>query len=130
MTEWVFTIPETPLSVNELARGKSVGWQRKKYAEHRDRWTWLFKQQFMLADAPVADCKREVRITFYFDRPARRDPDNFLSKGIRDALVIAGWLRDDSSRGALFHPARCIYDLKRGPATVVEIKDMEPRRTR
>jgi len=123
MAEWTFEIDAVPTSANQLARGRSAGWQRKKYAEHRDRWAWEFKRHFLEANQPAPTGKREVEVAFYFDKPARRDPQNYFSKGFIDALVIAGWLEDDSPKWALLLPAQCVYDAVRGPATVVTIRE-------
>ena len=125
MAEWTFEVDAVPASANELARGQQMALRRKRYAAHRDRWTWEFVLHFLKADQPAPTGRREVEVTFYFDKPARRDPQNFMSKGFIDALVLAGWLKDDSPEWASLLPAQCVYDAERGPATVVVIREID-----
>ena len=125
MPEWTIELPGVPKSMNALLRGSTTRIRNLRYAEERDRWTEVLWGERLRLGLKSAERPRRIRVTFYFPRPARRDPMNFCHKAFIDALVRAGWLADDDDSHLTGIEAHCVYDPERGPQTVITIIEDE-----
>lgn len=112
---WInLTVPELHPSLNEWTH-----WHWGRRDELLDTWTeavkWLVKHK---------KCPRlaraRCRIVYYFEKPARRDADNFSPKLLLDAMRKGGLLVDDNAGVLDLAQVELTVDPKK-PRTEVEL---------
>ena len=100
----VLRYADTPPSINDSKSGYKGHWAQAYSAKGKGAGRWkaifdslLLVQRTRLPKQPAPYVR--VAIKLVFDKPARRDPENFrvvLSKALADALVDARVIADDS----------------------------------
>lgn len=105
---WAFVIPREVLSLNAHRTNAGSRWGQRKYRDDRTAW----QQWFMVRhdrESTGAHRRRRVTLTRVMGKGQREfDADN-LSGGMKvcvDAMVRAGWLRDDTKQWAEIHYAQ------------------------
>ncbi len=91
--QYNFTINDTPPSQNLVERSAY-----SMRAKLRNAWTEYFQQAMKQYRIPAAAGKRKVSYTIYFGYQSRRDSQNYLTKGVIDAMSRSGLLIDDNPR--------------------------------
>lgn len=113
-------IPETAPSPNCYVRAHWSVYQKIK-----THWAWLVLEALQACGKPSERLeKARVRIMRYGRNPL--DPDNLVSaqKPLLDALVVNGFLKDDSARHIELHVGQGSRPKGALPCTLVEIEAM------
>ena len=110
-------IPRLPESWNKL---KNWGKRHRLTGEWQHDIYYSAYAQGVKATIPERAC---VRITCYFPTKRRRDPSNYLSKSMIDALVNNGFLKDDDQAHCIIEEPRLLVDAE-NPRTEIVIEEI------
>lgn len=91
MAQYIYTINENPISLNDWYAGK--GWYNRN--KQKDKWSTIFKEVLY---NNVPNIKKEYNITLLVN--SRHDPSNVITmiKIFEDTLKNQGYIIDDSPK--------------------------------
>jgi Holliday junction resolvase RusA-like endonuclease len=92
---------------------------------HKDNCSWDRWVCFRMGMPAYGEPQGKVRVKITVYRGKEQDPDNAVAsvKPILDALVEAGWLRDDTSEWLVLEVEEVKGTKKKDRRTVIELED-------
>ena len=120
----ILAISVDALPGRELSPNSRCHWSAKMKAKQVYKHAvWAEAYQVRPAE-PFA--KARLNLTFVFPDKRRRDRDNILSsfKPGQDALVLAGWIKDDNSECLTLGEVRIEVDKARAPRTQIKLVEV------